>query len=263
MAEATVSIRPSEFGHGGGLIDDVDALIKSARWVVYDFNGKAPDTVCACVTYEVEAEGGKEEHPDYYSIGKESSKAFIPGKDGKTLKKIGQKETLSDGCKFFQFISSVINAGYPEEKIDGSDLSFMDGLFVHVKREAQPERKGIQRDPTDTRDRTTLCVSKIYEKGAKGASKSTGKSATTTAASGKSNGAAVDTDLDTKAADAVLAALGEAGGTLTKPKLSQALFKALKGDPDCNKVITLAFKDDFLAAEGRPWAFTGTEVSLG
>ena len=263
--QTTVSIRPSDFGHGGGLIDDVDALIKEARWVVYDFNGKTADTVCAHVVYTVSGDSGSEDHDSYYSIGKEGSKSFIPNKDGKSLRKIGSKDSLSDGCNFYQFISSVVNAGYDENKIDGSDISFLDGLNVHVKREAQPERKGIAKDPTDTREKTVLCISKIYD--AKGAGKGKPAAAGTSkpAAAGKANGsaAAADEALDAKAADAVLTALGEAGGTLTKPKLSQALFAALKGDPDQNKVVTLAFKNDFLMAEGRPWSFNGTEVSLG
>lgn len=262
--QTTVSIRPSDFGHGGGLIDDVDAVIKESRWVVYDFNGKAADTVCAHVVFTTSSDNGNEDHDSYYSIGKEGSKSFIPNKDGKSLRKIGSKDSLSDGCNFYQFISSVVNAGYPEDKIDGSDISFLDGLSVHVKREAQPERKGIAKDPTDTREKTVLCISKIYDKGA-GKSTKAGAGASKPAAAGKANGsaAAVDEALDAKAADAVLTALGEAGGTITKPKLSQALFAALKGDPDQNKVVTMAFKNDFLTAEGRPWTFNGTEISLG
>lgn len=257
--EPTVSIRPSDFGKGGGLIDDVDVTIKEARWAPWDYNGKAAMVTAARVLY-IDAEDV--EHPAYYSIGNDGTKSFVPSKDGKKLSKIGDKEQLAESCNFFQFISSVVNAGYPEDQIDGSDISFLDGMSVHVKREAQPTRTGIKREE-GAREQTVLCISKIYEKGAKGG-KTAAKPAAKTAA-GKTNGsaAAVDSDLDAKAADAVLSVLGEAGGSLTKAKLSSALFAHLKGDPDSTKVISLAFKNDFLAAEGRPWTFSGTEVSLG
>ena len=258
-----LSIRPSDgFQHGGGLINDVDVTIKQARWVIWDYAGKSQkNTLAAHITYVDE---DKQENDAYYSAGDPES--FQPGKrdGGKTLDKIGKREQLSDSTNFFQFISSVVNAGYPEDMIDGSDITFLEGLKVHVLREAQPERKGIAKDPADTREKTVLCVSKIYNlpKGAGAGAKGTG-TGTTKAAAGKGNGAAVEGDLESNTVDAVLAALAEANGSLTKPRLSQALFKQLKGNPDSQKMITLSFKDDFLAAEGRPWIFNGTEISMG
>lgn len=265
--DSALSIRPEDFSKGGGLIDDVDATIKQARWVVYDYNGKAPNTTCAHVVFTVEGEAGAEDHDSYYGIGKEGTKSFIPSNDGKTLKKIGQKDSLSDGCSFFQFISSVVNAGFPADSIEGSDISFLDGLFVHVKREQQPERKGLAKDPTDTRDKTTLCISKIYDKkGGKAKPVAARPAATaggTTTAKPNGSAAAAD-DLDNSTAEAVIGVLAQAGAgvAVTKPQLSQKMFALLKGNPNANKMITLAFKDEFLAAEGRPWVFTGTEVML-
>lgn len=267
----SLSIAPTAFAHGTGLIDDVDCLIESARWVIWDYQGKSAQVTAACVNYLVDVEGEMQENPAYYSIGKEGSASFIPSKDGKTLMKIGQREALSDGCNFFQFISSVVNAGYDEAQIEGTDISFMDNWFVHVKREAQPERQGLKKEE-GARDKTVLCISKIISqdgKPGKGSKAAAGKAASaggnTKAAGGKANGAAavVDDDLETAAVDAILQALGENDGTLVKAKLSQALFQQLKGNPLQTKVVKLAFDDGFLGAEGRPWTLNGAEVSMG
>lgn len=258
----SVSIRPSDFTKGGGLINDIDATVKESRWVIWDYNGKSAKPGLSNHVIYVDDDGA--EHDAYYSAG--DPDAFVPSKDGKTLVKVGKRDGLSDSTNFFQYISSWINAGFPEDDIDGSDVSFMDGKKVHVLREAQPERKGIAKDPNDTREKTVLCISKIYD--AKG--KATAAKRTATAVGGKANGAAAaaaDTggELDDAAAEAIIMALGEAGGSISKAKLSQALFKQLAGNADRNKIIQFAFKDEFLGADGRPWTFDAkaATVSLG
>jgi len=261
-----ISIRPDAFKHGGGLINDVDALIKQARWGYSDFNGKAPNTLVAHLTYEYEdADGAKLEEEGLYSCGKKGSENFTPSKDGKTLQQVGGESQLSDGCNFFTFISSVVNAGYPTDQIEGSDISFLDGLKVHLLREKQPERSGIAKRE-DGRESTVLCISKIYNLPGQAGTKAAGKGASAPAAAkgGKANGAAAGSaDVESAAVDAVLDVLGDAGGTLQKKEISQKLFASLKGKPMQKEIIQMAFRDEFLSAEGRPWTFADNTVSLG
>ncbi len=260
-----VSIRPSDFSHGGGLLDDADVNIKAARWVIWDYQGKSEKSLAAHLCY-VDDDG--KEHDQYYSAGKPDS--FVPSRDEKTLVRVGKRDSLSDSSNFFQFISSIVNAGYPEDKIEGSDLSFLDGMRVHVKQEAQQERKGLANQPGEgDRKRTVLCVSKILLMPGETEAKGKGKRGAASASAGKANGAAAASAgagaIEDDTVAAVLDAVSAAGGSLPKAKLSQTLFAALKAKPmtERSAIVTLAFKDEFLGAEGRPWAFDGKEISLG
>ena len=266
-AAASFSIKPSAFLHGGGLIDDIDATIKSAKWVIWDYAGKsAKETVALHVEYQDDED---KVHDAYYSAG--DPKAFVPDrKDPHKLTLIGSRTGLSDSTNFFQFISSLVNAGFAEDEIPDNDVSFLEGMYVHVKREQQPERKGIAKDPTDTRDKTVLCIAKIYESKA-AAKKGAGKS-TSAAASGKANGAAAktngaaaaaDDELSTAGQEIVLELLSENGGTLSKMKLTQLGFAKLKGHEHQAELSKLIFKDEFLKADGVPWEFDGKNVTLG
>lgn len=256
-----ISIKPSEFTQGTGLVDDIDATIKSARWHDWDYGGKSNNRTLAVLLTLADDEG--QIHEQYYSAGDPA--AFVILDEGKSIESNGKRTSLSNSSNFYMLMTSLIEAGYPEEKITGSDVSFLDGMYAHFIRKPQPERKGLKKDPNDTRDKTVLCFSKIYEK--KGKAGGAMKPGAGAAAKGKVNGAAAaaDTDLDAEAMDAVLNILGmdEVAGSVTRTKLSQLMFKQLKGNPNASKIITLAFKADFLAAEGRPWAFDGTTVSMG
>lgn len=261
MNATAFSIKPSQFLHGGGLVDDVDATIKSAKWLIWDYNGKGKDTVALHVVY---VDDEDKEHDAYYSAG--DPKAFVPNrKDPHQLDLIGQRTGLSDGSNFFQFITSLVNAGFPEDDIPDNDVSFLEGLYVHIKREQQPERKGISKDPNDTRDRTVLCISKVYE--SKAAAKKGGAKAGAAKAAGKPNGAAAAANgngaLDEKAQGIIVELLGDNGGTLTKMKLTQLGFAKLKGDEDQAELSKMMFKDEFLGKDGQPWEFDGKTVTLG
>lgn len=270
-----VSLKPTDMTHGGGLVDDIDVTIKECKFVSYDYNGKATEAALALGITLVDDDGN--EYDQYFSAG--SLKDFVPSKDGKQALPVGTKTSMNDGSNFAIFLLSMVNAGFPEDKIE-SDISVFENTYLHIKRIPQPKRSGIADTNTSGREKTVITAEKIHTlpwdnkgkkvapgKTASGAPKVGGKPAVAAAASGKANGAAaaveVSEELTNQAQMAVMEAVEGAGGTLPKAKLSQVLFKQLIKDPNRNDIVSLAFKDDFLAADGMPWSYDGTIVSMG
>lgn len=255
MAEHA-SLRPSEFV-SGGLIDDVNVEITAASFVEWDYQGKIPQPVLA-VKVTMQPEDGDEAVDQFYSAG--DLKNWMPSKDGKRAVKVGTASSLNNGSNFAQFITSLVNAGFPEDKI-ADDVTFMVGTQGHVKRVPQPKRSGIIRGGgTEGREPTVLLMTKIDAlpgEGKKG-KKSTTKKAS---ASTPSTPNASSEEIDGKAVGAVLAVLAEQGGSVSKAKLSAAVFHQLKDDPQRNLVVARAYTDDFLGADGQPWSYDGSSIS--
>jgi len=273
MAPSTgISLKPSEMAHGGGLVDDVDVTIKESKFVAWDYQGKQDPVLALGITF---TDDDGTEYDAYFSAG--NLKDFVPSKDGKQILPVGTKTALNDGSNFAFFLTSAINAGFPEDQIE-NDITILTNMYCHVKRVPQPKRSGIADTNTSGREKTILTVEKIHAlpwdnkgkkvagKPASGAPKVGGKPAVA-AASGKANGAAAETTTTGEIAEAaqmaVMEAVSDAGGSIAKAKLSQALFKQLAKDPNRNTIVALAFKDDFLLADGQPWQYDGTNVSMG
>jgi hypothetical protein len=261
-----VSLRPSDLQHSTGLIDDADLTVKEARFLLYDYNGTIQNATLALGLILVDDEG--KEYEQYFSAG--DPKHFVPSKDGKRAIQVGQKTGLNDNSNFAMFIMALVNAGFPEDQLS-DDVSAFEGLYAHWNRQAQPERSGLaqgQKQAEKGREKSVLVPTKILAmpgEAKKGAAK--GKTAATAkAAPSKANGSSTTApadDLDSAATDAVLTVLGDAGGSLEKVKLSPALFKQLAKDPNRNKIVQIAFRDDFLGAEDKPWNYDGSTISLG
>lgn len=271
MGTTAISFKPSLFAHGGGLLDDVDVTIKDVKFVEWDYNGSIPEAVLAFGVTYVDDEGA--ETDQYYSAG--NLKDFAPSKDGKTVVPTGTKTALNDGSNFFSFIKSLVENGFPEDKLD-DDMSVITGTYCHVKRAAQQKRTGIAATNKSGREATVLLVEKVLslpweKKTAKPggvAKKSTptvaGKSAA--AAGGKTNGAAAattDQDLYTDTVGAVVDAVIQNNGSLPKTSISKVLFNQLAKHPNRNKIATLAFKDEFLSAPDQPWQYDGETITMG
>lgn len=266
-----MSLKPSEMKHGTGLINDVDVTVREARWVSWDYQGKIQTPVLAMGITFVTDDG--EEHDQYFSAGNDALKSFVPSKDGKTTVAVKEGGGLNDNSTLALFMVSLVEAGFPEDKL-GDDATALEGLYCHIVRKPQPKREGIAKQEGQ-REQTYIAVEKIHslpwekkvsKPGGVAAKKSVVGKPAAAAAAGKTNGAAAPTDdseLDAKAMGAVMDAAMGNGGSIAKSGLSQAIFKALVKDPDRNKVVTLAFKDEFLAAEGRPWTYDGTTVAVG
>jgi len=273
-----LSLRPSD-AQQGGFLDDADVTLKALRFVTWDYQGKAPVSVALKVDMEDDAGAT---HEQYYSAGDPSK--MQPSPDGKAIVPMAGATGLNVNTNCIAFISSLVNAGFPEDKIL-NDISIFEGMYAHVNQVAQPKRPGIKAREGERADKTYLLVTKInrmpWEKvaakpaaGAPVARPTPGPrpvaapaaappaaapSAPVAAASG--NGDA----LTAKARATVVGILAEKGGAVPKSSLPTEAFRALSNDPDRNAIVTLVFQDGFIAAavaEGA-FAFDGTNVLLG
>jgi hypothetical protein len=259
MAGQAALLKPSTFVEGGGLPGDIDVTFKEVKFVLWDYNGKIP-TANPAMFVKMQEDSG-EEHDQWWSSGQ--SKDWVPSEDGKTLVAVGSATGLNTNSNAGMLITSIVNAGFPEDKIDG-DVTVFQGLRCHVIR--QPvKREGLTREPrADGKvfESTVLVVSKIHslpwEK-----SSATGKAATgTTVASGTSggNGAAGGT-LEETASGVVMEILMAEGKHIPKQQLVTKVFQKVKGNPECNKIVQLVNKDEFLGSG--PWTLNGGVVSMG
>src|SRR3990167_6088446 len=141
MAGQTAGLKPSEFVEGGGVVSDVDVGLKEVAFVLWDYNGRAPVRNPAIMAKMVEDEGT--EHVQYWSAGQ--SKDWMPSEDGKKLVAVGSGSGLNSGSNAGILLTSIVNAGFPEDKI-GDDITVFQGMRCHVIRVPAPKR-GIVKEP--------------------------------------------------------------------------------------------------------------------
>lgn len=264
-----ISLRTDNMTAGGPLLDDVDVKITTAEFVLYDYDGKADVEVPCLHLTLTDAEGN--EHEQYFSAGKKED--FVPTDDGEGLDAVGSKTGINSSSNAGQFLTSLVNAGVDESVLDGP-ISGLVGTSVHVKRVSQGKSANI----AGGKERFVLLAETLLDedptagasKPKAGAKKTAAPVKTAAKTAGKVNGAAKsgakaaapkENPIDEDAAGYVVMALAEAGGSLTKVKLGQAIFKAIeKGDPNRQAIVQRVAQKDFL--EGRPeWTFDGATVT--
>lgn len=223
-----VSCKPSTYVEGAGLLDDVDALIKKAQFVMFDYN-KTSDPA---PTYKLDLEVDGEVHEQYWSVG--DSKHYFPSSDGKELNGTKALNPNSNAALLF---ASMVNAGVPEELVD-IPTETMEGAVLHFNRVAAPERPGIKRKEGDTKKCSVLIVTAVVSlPGEKAAAAQQQKS-----------------DISGKVTEAILGFIAEAkGNRVQKATMPTLIFSRYVSDPDRNEMLTLAFDDDFLRSG--PWSY--------
>lgn len=269
MSTTPISLRPSD-AVAGGLIDDIDAIITDAKFMMYDYNGTVDPAVPALGIELETKDGGKYE--EYLSAG--DAKYFVPSGDGKTLTKVGDKDHLTNSCKLMVFMGELVNAGFPEDKLGAGDISVLKGLNAHFQRKADKARAGLVRTGKNAdRQQTTLVVTKIHAMpGEKAAASTPNKpvAGAPTTASKPAASAPVNGISDDLAMNLVIELLGETN-PIPKNKISQLAFKkcnaAEKGSEYKTNATALTqrvFKDELLqmGAANRLWEFDGTTVKL-
>jgi hypothetical protein len=256
--KAGASLRASDMVEGGGLLDDVEATITNIRFALWDYGGRVADQIPA-VEVELETDNG-EKATQYWSAGK--SKDWVPSADGRRLEPIGNAKGINVSSNAGILLTSIVNAGFPEDKI-GDDISVFEGMVAHFIRVPAPKRSGLAKAPrADGRDfgeATILTVDKIvklpWEKG------KVARGGATSKASGAGARAPEQAqDLTTKATETAMAILADNPGGIPKAKLATTVFQSLKDDPDRNAIVQIVYKDDFLSAG--PWKFEKGVVSL-
>jgi len=275
---AALNLNPEKFVEGGGLIDDVDCTIESARFEEFDYMGKATPVPALKLVIDVAGES----FDQYYSMG--NLQDWIPSEDGTQLLQAGKATSIRLTSNGGIFLKSLVDAGFPTDKL-GEDVSVLDGLQAHMIQVPEPERAGIKRTKEQLTKiekfgpKTILVISEVqtlpWEKGKPAGKKTAGKKAATNKAVPKKTAAKKaapkktaakkaaapeeDGDIEAKATEWVMEMLAD--GDLTKKELPQKIFKAYSADGDKNAVIKLVFSDDFLNAG--PWDFEDGTLSMG
>jgi len=248
MAEY-VNIRPDSFAEGGGLVDDFDGTISDARFVMTDYNGQSADMVpVARVVFDID---GEEVDPILYSVG--GTGDFTPDETGMRLVKLKTKSTLTKSSKFGMFMASLIEVGFPLNRMDSENVSYLVGLRGHFLRKAV-EYKGLKKK--NERDSTVLLCSKIITLPGEGAAKGAAKS-------GKAK-ASADPELATAVTEIVQGIILEAGGEIAKKNLISALFKDddLNALSDKKAALKLASDDGFLKG-CKEWTYEDGILRIG
>jgi hypothetical protein len=265
------SLNPDDFVQGG-LIDDVDVTFLSCRFVEWDYNGTIDTPALALlVSMTYDDNGDVKEVNQYYSAG--DLRRFQPSEDGTHAVSVSGAKGLATGTNIAFLLKSLKDAGFPMDRFGDGDMSVLDGLFCHINRIPQGERKGLKRNQTDDKgfEKTVAVVTKIHrmpweKPGTKTATaavaKPTAINAKTVAGKAQSpapveasNGAGELEDatdpMVQMAAGLLIETLIAKGGSVKKTGLAPASFKVLSGYPaERSQILGLFAKDSFLNLGG-------------
>ena len=242
-----VSLNPETFIGGGGFkIDDVDAKIIDAKFLIYDYgNPDGPKTPALWLHIDVEGT----EYDQYYSMG--NIKDWLPTPDGKSLDKVGERTAIDKTANGALFLKSLVEVGFPPEELGKEEISVLNGLVAHFIQAPAPERN-IKKSPEQIeKDRkfppTILLIDRIV------------KLPDGTTMDGGDNTA--NDDIEKTAESCVIGAILDNAGKLPYARLVAHVYQNYKG-PDPNKIMSMANKTEFLAAIGRPWKWNASEQLL-
>ena len=243
-----LGLKPSEASEGGGLLSDEDVTIVKVAAEDYDFGGKYQGTAVA-FTFKKKSDG--EEVTEHLSAGK----GLLPSEDGSMLVP-GTSSQLNQQCNFMMFVNSLVEAGFPEDKIE-EDLRVFQGTECHVVR--VKDKRKINRQPKEGGYEPEVFVVDSIAKlpwDAKGGSKGGGAAAA---------GSGANDDLIEEAKQLVFTAVLDAGGEIDKKRLSPAVFKAMKEAGTemkrRNAITVLLTKDEFLKGSDM-WEYDGKKLSM-
>ncbi len=254
---AGIGLGPSGYVEGGGLLDNVVVDWTEVRFEMFDYGGQSDSGPVPALRVTFTPEDG-EPSDQYFSAGK--AEDWEPSKDGTTLVAVGNAKGINKSCNMAILIHSLIEAGFPEDKIE-DDCTVFEGMITHVVRVPAPKRPGlVVRTRADGRtfEKTNLVVDKIIKLPWEKSGKRTGATGSTKQEEKPEAGETIED----KAVAAVIAAVSGAGGALDKKKLGTVVYGDLKGDPDRSKIVQLIYDDKFLSKNG-PWEYKNGKVSMG
>lgn len=281
---ARISMNPNVFT-AGGLIDDIDIEITDAATTMFDYGGNSVPT--PALALELTDVNGTQ-HVQYYSVGKPED--WTPEDSGEGFVAVSGKTSINNSTNLGKFLTSMVNAGFPADRLDDGNLKVVIGTKAHVLQEVQEQRKGLIRTGKNAdRPQTLLLVSKIISLPGESVTAKTSTAPTSKAAvGGKTNGGAktpppaqqpattsaqapaeaATGDLDEQITTVVIEALTGGDGTpLAKKDLTKLVFQAFSNGGHTpaqrNQAIVRSGRQDFLtslAAQGI--AYNGAELSL-
>jgi len=138
-------LNPKNYIAGGGLLNDRDATVVSAKFVMFDYRGNMPQAVPALEVVFQTDDG--EEFTEYFTVGDRND--WAPSPDGKKIQPVGRATALKETTKVAIFLNSIYTAGAPEAFFEelSEDITNLVGLKGHFVR-IKTERRGAK----DTED---------------------------------------------------------------------------------------------------------------
>ena len=280
---------------GGGLADDIDCTIVSARLSMrsrsnyQEAAGDGDGVCCLMVKYESQVEGF-ESFTEYYSSGKN----VVPMDKGKRMGRApGMKGDFNASTKMARFLDSLTDSGLAED--DQYPFDKLDGLNVHVNRKADEKREGLEDDGRNKKRSILIVTDLLDEAPAPAKGKAKKKAAAdddddededdAPKSKAKAKKPADDDDEDdsdddedeapksakgnanTKKAIAVIAKVAKAGPHDDVADVYQAAFRALKGDEARGDIMRDLLNEDDLPAflkahaEAGGWKFVKGKLS--
>lgn len=132
----------------GGLLSDVDVMVKTISFLGWDYNGSIQDEVLA-VKMELAGldEKGKEItdqslHEQFFSCGPKLTEVTVSN-DGYRLMP-GSKSALTQNSNWHIMLTSLWGLGMPKDFLSDGDLSKLINLKFHCIRVPAPKREGLQ-----------------------------------------------------------------------------------------------------------------------
>lgn len=249
--EKGVGFRPTDFTEGGGLLDDANVIWEKCEFVLWDYNGNGPQTPALRIDMKHE----DEDIEQYFSAGK--AEDWTPSKDGTKLIPIGNATGINRRSNLAILITSLIDAGFPEDKIE-DDCTVFEGLVCHMVRKPAEKRPGLVRTPrADGKvfEQTNLVVDEIQKlPWEKGKGKASAKDKKSGGGVKEEETTADDEQSVEEEAIAVVMEILEANPKgVDKKKLAAQVFSKVKSSPNRNAISQLVYKDSFLSSG--PWSF--------
>jgi len=264
-----LSIRPEDAVISSGFLDDEDVIIKSVRTIMFDYAGTRINDPSPALEVTYSRGADEDDSSQCYTAGK--AKDTAPSADSKGFNNLrsDDRSGLPSNCNAMMWIQSIVNAGFPSDKL-GNDFSAFDNTSVHVNQIPAPDRKGL----AGTKDKTILIVTKVntlpweQTKTAKGK----GKASATTTAKGKGKAAAATTtpaatdagmsEVDDRATELLLTALGLKPEGIKKVELIPLIVGLIPGDdPMRSKIVPRIINDAFLTTQNG-WKYAGGVVTF-
>jgi len=247
------------FSEGGGILNDAIVVMRDPRFILGDYGGKRDMAVpmLSIKMMEVSDEGEELEHNQYFSVG--GAKDFIPDDTGTGLVKVGDRSAIVKTSNYALLMQSILDAGFPPERIKENDITFLNNLKCHVTRIA------VKREGMDKKDTTAMVVDKIFlDDDKKGKGKTGAKAGT------KAGAKAVDTDAGDDLVEEAKTILMEIilsdevqadEGKLPKNKIISPLLTRIKTNPNKVGLMKLITSDEFLNLRDG-WEYEKSIISI-
>ena len=248
---------PDSFAVGGGLLDDVDVIVKQARIVMFDYNGTQPEQPAV----ELTLEHGGEETTQAWTVGKAAD--WQPSEDGTQLIAVGRATQINASSNAAILLKSLVDAGFPGDKL-GDSITILEGLEGHVMRVPAPVRKGLKDQKEGQTILTFASITKLpWDKAGAAKAKPGAKGKAAAAKAPEAPPEAPEPDsIEAQAQDILLeliAAAGDAG--VAKASLPSLVYKQHATNPNKKEIVQKLFDDAFLKAG--PWTYAGGKLTLG